>query len=69
MRPLIHSCTALTDRASGSDAVGQFLVNELAHEAVYRQISPEKRANLTNGEQTTITLGCGITAVLLFAPA
>ncbi|GAA6002060.1 hypothetical protein JCM10207_003056 [Rhodosporidiobolus poonsookiae] len=43
-------------------AVGQFLVNELAHEAVYRQLSDEKKANLTSGEQTAITLGCGITA-------
>ncbi|GAA6004857.1 Mir1p [Rhodotorula paludigena] len=43
-------------------AVGQFLVNELAHEAVFRQISPEKRANLTTSEHTAITLGCGITA-------
>lgn len=38
-------------------------MNELAHEAVFRQISPEKRANLTTSEHTAITLGCGITAV------
>lgn len=43
-------------------AVGQFLVNELAHEAVYRQMSETRRANLTATEQTGITLGCGITA-------
>ncbi|GAA5836223.1 hypothetical protein JCM9279_002233 [Rhodotorula babjevae] len=43
-------------------AVGQFLVNELAHEAVYKQMSETKRANLTATEQTGITLGCGITA-------
>ncbi|BGP46808.1 mitochondrial phosphate carrier protein [Rhodotorula kratochvilovae] len=43
-------------------AVGQFLVNELAHEAVFRQLSPAKRENLTTAEQTGITLGCGITA-------
>ncbi|GAA6031742.1 hypothetical protein JCM8097_001965 [Rhodosporidiobolus ruineniae] len=43
-------------------AVGQFLVNELAHEAVYRQLSEEKKKSLTGGEQTAITLGCGITA-------
>ncbi|GAA5842290.1 hypothetical protein JCM11251_003975 [Rhodosporidiobolus azoricus] len=43
-------------------AVGQFLVNELAHEAVYSRLSPEKKANLTGSEETAITLGCGITA-------
>ncbi|GAA5927131.1 hypothetical protein JCM1841_006058 [Sporobolomyces salmonicolor] len=43
-------------------AVGQFLVNELAHEAVYRQMSPEKKAALTPSANTAITLGCGVTA-------
>ncbi|GAA6062716.1 hypothetical protein JCM10212_002267 [Sporobolomyces blumeae] len=43
-------------------AIGQFFVNEIAHEAVYRQMSSEKQANLTTVEQTSITLGCGIVA-------
>ncbi|GAA5969848.1 hypothetical protein JCM11641_008059 [Rhodosporidiobolus odoratus] len=43
-------------------AVGQFLVNELAHEAVYKRLSKEKLENLSTGEETAITLGCGITA-------
>ncbi|GAA5855472.1 hypothetical protein JCM8547_007846 [Rhodosporidiobolus lusitaniae] len=43
-------------------AVGQFLVNELAHEQVYKRLSEEKKRNLSKGEETAITLGCGITA-------
>ncbi|POY72655.1 hypothetical protein BMF94_4483 [Rhodotorula taiwanensis] len=43
-------------------AVGQFLVNELAHEEVYKRMSPERKAQLTATEQSMITLGCGITA-------
>ncbi|GAA5866571.1 hypothetical protein JCM3774_004017 [Rhodotorula dairenensis] len=43
-------------------AVGQFLVNELAHEQVNKRISPERRAQLSATEQSAITLGCGITA-------
>ncbi|GAA5951087.1 hypothetical protein JCM8115_005050 [Rhodotorula mucilaginosa] len=43
-------------------AVGQFLVNELAHEQVNKRISPERRAQLSATAQTGITLGCGITA-------
>ncbi|BGP14672.1 mitochondrial phosphate carrier protein [Rhodosporidiobolus nylandii] len=38
-------------------AVGQFLVNELAHEQVYKRLSQEKLQNLSAGEETAITLG------------
>lgn len=60
-------CVRYTDtrNIAVADAVGQFLVNELAHEEVYKRMSPERKAQLTATEQSMITLGCGITAVSL----
>lgn len=43
-------------------AVAQFVVNERAHEFVYRQMSEEKRENLSELGKTGVTLGCGVTA-------
>ncbi|KDE07370.1 hypothetical protein MVLG_02412 [Microbotryum lychnidis-dioicae p1A1 Lamole] len=43
-------------------ALGQFVTNEWAHETVYKQLSAEKRKNLSVLEETGITLGCGVVA-------
>ncbi|KAK4050144.1 mitochondrial phosphate carrier protein [Microbotryomycetes sp. JL201] len=43
-------------------ALGQFTVNEWAHEVVYKRMSAERKANLTPTENLGITLGCGVTA-------
>lgn len=43
-------------------ALGQFVTNEWAHETVYKQLSEEKRKNLSVLEDTGITLGCGVVA-------
>ncbi|KAK4703471.1 hypothetical protein P7C70_g2749, partial [Phenoliferia sp. Uapishka_3] len=43
-------------------AVGQFTVNEWAHEVVYQQMSKETRENLSGLQETGVTLGCGVTA-------
>lgn len=45
------------------DAIGQFTVNEWAHEVVYRRMSASTKAGLSASQETGITLGCGITAV------
>lgn len=43
-------------------AIGQFTVNEWAHELVYKQMTPETRAGLSTLQETGVTLGCGVTA-------
>jgi len=43
-------------------AVGQFTVNEWAHEAVNKSMSPETRKNLSAPTNGAITLGCGVVA-------
>jgi len=43
-------------------AVGQFTVNEWAHEAVLKSMSPETQKNLSGAANGAITLGCGIVA-------
>ena len=48
-------------------AVGQFATNEVLHELAYKQISPEKQANLTTLESTGLTLGCGLGAGVVAA--
>lgn len=48
------------------DAVGQFTIKEWCDEAVYRRMTPERKAALTQTEKTGITLGGGIIAVSLY---
>ncbi|GAA5851532.1 hypothetical protein JCM5353_005903 [Sporobolomyces roseus] len=48
-------------------SVGQFATNEVLHELAYKQISPEKQANLTTLESTGLTLGCGLGAGVVAA--
>ncbi|KEI38731.1 uncharacterized protein L969DRAFT_94916 [Mixia osmundae IAM 14324] len=43
-------------------AVGQFTVNEWAHETVYKAMSKETQQNLSPAANGVITLGCGMTA-------
>lgn len=43
-------------------AIGQFTVNELCHEAVYRNMSEETKRSLSGAAQFNIALGSGITA-------
>ncbi|KAG6857159.1 hypothetical protein H0H87_008729 [Tephrocybe sp. NHM501043] len=43
-------------------AIGQFTVNELCHEIVYRSMTLETRRNLSSPANFTIALGSGITA-------
>ncbi|KAM0754739.1 mitochondrial carrier [Meredithblackwellia eburnea MCA 4105] len=43
-------------------AIGQFAINEQAHEIVYKQMSAETRANLTPLQEIEVTLGCGVVA-------
>ncbi|KAG6837181.1 hypothetical protein H0H93_013408 [Arthromyces matolae] len=43
-------------------AIGQFTVNELCHEVVYRSMTPEARMNLSSTANFTIALGSGIIA-------
>ncbi|KAG6814231.1 hypothetical protein H0H92_015346 [Tricholoma furcatifolium] len=43
-------------------AIGQFTVNELCHEVVYRSITPETRRDLSSSANFTIALGSGIIA-------
>jgi len=43
-------------------AIGQFTVNELCHEAVYRNMSEETKRSLTGAAKFNIALGSGITA-------
>ena len=43
-------------------AIGQFTVNERCTEAIYKQMSPETKANLGPVENLSITLGSGIVA-------
>jgi solute carrier family 25 (mitochondrial phosphate transporter), member 3 len=43
-------------------AIGQFTVNELCHELVFRQLSEETKRNLGPSDRFGIALGSGITA-------
>jgi len=43
-------------------AIGQFTVNERCTEAIFNQMSPETKANLTGTSKFGITLGSGIVA-------
>lgn len=43
-------------------AIGQFTVNELCHEAVYRNMSEESKRSLSGTAQFNIALGSGIIA-------
>jgi len=43
-------------------AVGQFAVNEWAHEAVNKAYSPEQQAKFGPAKQLGVTLGCGVVA-------
>ncbi|KAF5369514.1 hypothetical protein D9758_002772 [Tetrapyrgos nigripes] len=43
-------------------AIGQFTVNELCHELVYRSMTEETKKNLSASANLTISLGSGITA-------
>ncbi|KAG6907884.1 hypothetical protein DXG01_007048 [Tephrocybe rancida] len=43
-------------------AIGQFTVNELCHEFIYRSMTPETRKNLSSTANFSIALGSGITA-------
>ncbi|KAJ3491719.1 hypothetical protein NLI96_g523 [Meripilus lineatus] len=43
-------------------AIGQFTVNELCHEIVFRSMSEETRRSLTSTSKLTISLGSGIIA-------
>ncbi|PVF94652.1 putative phosphate transport protein MIR1 [Serendipita vermifera] len=43
-------------------AVGQFTVNEFCHEIAYRNMSEEKKKNLSAAEKGTISLVSGLTA-------
>jgi solute carrier family 25 phosphate transporter 3 len=43
-------------------AIGQFTVNERCTEAIYKQMSPETKANLGPVQNLSITLGSGIVA-------
>ncbi|KAG6891654.1 hypothetical protein C0992_012703 [Termitomyces sp. T32_za158] len=43
-------------------AIGQFTVNELCHEGIYRCMAPETRRNLSPSANFAITLGSGIFA-------
>jgi solute carrier family 25 phosphate transporter 3 len=43
-------------------AIGQFTVNERCTEAIYKQMSPETKANLGPVQNLGITLGSGIVA-------
>ncbi|KAG6868978.1 hypothetical protein C0993_006500 [Termitomyces sp. T159_Od127] len=54
-------------------AIGQFTINELCHEIIYRSMTPETRQSLSPSANFTITLGSGIfagfAAVVLSQPA
>lgn len=43
-------------------AIGQFTVNEFCHELVYKSITKEQKANLSEASRWGITLGSGVTA-------
>jgi solute carrier family 25 (mitochondrial phosphate transporter), member 3 len=43
-------------------AIGQFTVNELCHEVVYRNMSEEAKRSLSGAAQFNIALGSGIIA-------
>jgi len=43
-------------------AIGQFTVNELCHEAAFRNMSKETRATLSSNAKLSISLGSGIIA-------
>lgn len=43
-------------------AIGQFTVNELCHEVVYRSMSEETKRNLSGTSQLSIALGSGVIA-------
>ena len=43
-------------------AIGQFTVNEFCHELAYRNMSEEKRRNLSSTTKFGISLGSGVIA-------
>jgi solute carrier family 25 phosphate transporter 3 len=43
-------------------AIGQFTVNELCHEAAFRTMSTETRAELSSASKLSISLGSGVIA-------
>ncbi|CAD6577350.1 MAG: hypothetical protein CYPHOPRED_000220 [Cyphobasidiales sp. Tagirdzhanova-0007] len=48
-------------------AVGQFTVNEWAHETAYKFMSPETKKNMGPLSNGALTLGCGITAATVIS--
>ena len=60
----------ISDMALHASApTGQFTVNEWAHEAVNKSMSPETRKNLSAPTNGAITLGCGVVAVRASLPS
>lgn len=45
--------------------IGQFTVNEWAHETAYKMMSPETKKNMGPVSNGMLTLACGVTAVCL----
>lgn len=63
-------CARVGNLTSRTDnGAGQFTVNEWAHEAVLKSMSPETQKNLSPAVNGAITLGCGIVAVSLIPPS